>query len=182
MKLSRRLVLLAAIALISSPTSPSWANPPKGFKGVASHLVVNARPQTIYEQIRALRHGEASGVKEISKTDSEAVLEEHFQNLPIIGKAKCIYVEKYTPWSRIDYHMIESDKFKAFEGSWQLTPQDDNSVLVELCSFVDTGLPIPFGRQITNTQTMKDIKDRLQLVKKKAEASESSLGAASGTH
>lgn len=182
MKLFRRLVLLSAAALIICPATPSSAAPPKGFKGVSSHLVINARPQTIYEQIRALRHGEASGVKELSKTDSEAVLEEHFENLPIIGKAKCVYVEKYTPWSRIDYHMIESDKFKAFEGAWQLTPQNEKGVLVELCSFVDTGLPIPFGRQITNSQTMKDIKDRLQLVKRKAEASESSLGSASATH
>lgn len=168
-----KLVLagLGALLLLAAP-SPAEAGQKRG---VSAQLVVKAQPRVIYEAIRGLRAGDPADVKELSRDDKQCVLEETFSDLPVIGQATCVYVETYTPFQRIDYRMIRSDKFKAFEGAWVITPQDEENVLVELRSYVDTGLAIPFGRQITDMATLKDVKKRLQIVKQSAESSQQRL-------
>jgi len=158
---------------------PAHATQRSMFKGVSSKLVVKAAPSKVYGAIRALRESDSEGVRILSATEHESVIEELFDELPIIGHARCVYKETYTPEKRIDYHMVESDHFKAFEGAWVLTPASDGSqTTLELSSYIDTGLPVPFARQITNSQTLKDVEQRLQLVKKLAEGSQHQISSA----
>lgn len=141
------------------------------FPGVTDHIKVNAEPSVVYECIRELRYKPGSHVKELKSSDHEATLEEHFTDLPIVKTAKCTYVEKYTHDKEVAYKMVNSDKFKAFEGKWELNElPGEKATDVSLQSFVLLDLPVPFLRQLTNTQTIKGVKERLAEVKKLAEA------------
>lgn len=136
-------------------------------EAVSSERVVNAPEKTVYEIIRKL-HGGGSCVKPISSTRNQDTNQESFSGLPIIGNANCTYIEDFTALNHIDYHMVESDKLKVFEGSWNLTPEGKQT-RVELRARVDTGLRLPFWKQIQHAQTLKDINKRLQLVQRTAE-------------
>jgi len=88
----------------------------------------------------------------------------------MIGKAKCIYKETYTPGKRIEYKMVESDKFKVFEGCWKLTPSADGvTTKVSLSSAVEINTCMPFAKQIAAMQTKKEVKERLTALKKVCE-------------
>jgi len=172
--MSKATITSIAIGLV---TTGSFAIPQVAeakcckFPGVTEHIKVQAEPRIVYECIRALRYKPNSHVKELKNTDREATLEEHFSKLPIVGEANCTYVEKYTCDREVAYKMVSSDKFKAFEGKWELKElPDEKATEVTLQSFVLLDLPVPFLRQLTNTQTIKGVKDRLSEVKKMAEA------------
>jgi len=164
------LILPLALAFALTISTCAFAQAAGGFLGVTAKVTVKARAEKIYETIRSLRNDEESGVTEIARTATEATLEERFDGLPIIGHAKCVYIERYSPPERIEYKMVHSDRFKAFEGKWEIVPVGGGDVCVlSLSSYVDTGLPIPFARQITNAATMRDVEQRLSEVKQKAE-------------
>lgn len=169
------LIVLASVLL--SPAAAVAGDGDKGFKGVTGHLVVKASPRVCYDAIQSLRKQTPTAVKEISKVEGHTILQETFNNLPFVGKAVCIYEENYVPGKSIEYKMINSDKFKAFEGKWELVGSPDGKETdVRLSSLVLLDLPIPFLRQLTNTQTVKGVRDRLDAVKKMAEANQASLG------
>ncbi|HEY9786638.1 MAG TPA: hypothetical protein V6D17_14650 [Candidatus Obscuribacterales bacterium] len=179
--LASLFVLLTLVALVQPAlcSGDRDKEKDKDFKGVSSGLLVHATPQIIYDSIKELRKRTPDTVKEVSKSEGECILEEHFDNLPFVGKATCIYVEKYVPGKLIEYKMLHSDKFKAFEGKWEITPTaDETESHVQLSSFVMLDLPIPFLKQITNSQTMKGVKERLEAVKKMAEQHQQTLGSA----
>jgi hypothetical protein len=50
---------------------------------------------------------------------------------------------------------------KAFEGVWELTSRSKNTTVLQLSSRIDTGISMPFSRQITRDATMKSIEKRL---------------------
>lgn len=153
------------------------ATPPKSFKGVTASLTVHASPEHVWRAIRALRDDDPDGVKTISQTANEDILEEVFDELPLIGEARCRYKETYKPFQRIDYQMISSDHFKAFEGSWVLTPAaGGHQTIVELSSYIDTGLCVPFAHQLTNVATARNVHRRLEEVKKAVESHASKSG------
>ncbi len=159
--------IMAASIAAPQPTSAKSEK----FPGVTDHIKVKAEPSIVYECIRELRYKPGSHVKELKTSDHEATLEEHFSDLPIVKTATCTYVEKYTCDKEVAYKMVSSDKFKAFEGKWELTEvPGEKATDVSLRSFVLLDLPVPFLRQLTNTQTIKGVKDRLAEVKKLAEA------------
>lgn len=163
-------VLLTTLISVSFATTSCLAKAKKG-EGVSSNLTIEAPAEVIYDTILGLRKSTPSQVKEIEKTGEQAVLEETFQDLPFVGKAKCTYQENYTPCKTVEYHMLHSDKFKCFEGMWSLTPAaDGKSTDVQLSSRIELDLPIPFLKQVTNTQTLKGVKERLQKVKQISEA------------
>jgi len=145
--------------------------------GVSAKVVIRAQPRVIFNAIRAIRINHA---KEVSLGDKQSTIEEHYEGLPIIGKATCTYVETYTPFTRVDYHMVSSDEFDKFQGAWIITPEDDNLTTVELTSYIDTGVRIPFGRQITNARTLQDVNKRLAILKASAEASQARVDKLSG--
>jgi hypothetical protein len=148
---------------------PAHAGDDKKVRGVSSQIKIMATPPVIYESIRAMGK-ETGNVKVLESAEDHALLEESFKGLPIIGDAVCVYEERYAPHQRIDYHLVRSDKFKAFEGGWELVPNNDGSTSVTLRHYTDTGLRIPFIRQITDSATMKDIEKRLSDLKQQSEA------------
>lgn len=176
MKLQSYCTMLAISSMFFFSASNANANEEiLSARGVTVSVVVKAHPQIAYQAIRNLRN-EDDSCKVISTNSSSAIVEESFDELPMIGKAKCIYEEKYVSSTRIDYQMKSSDKFKAFEGCWTLTPQKNGEeTLVQLRSYVDTGLKIPFARQITNTSTTSEIKQKLADVKKSAESTQNKV-------
>ncbi len=139
--------------------------------GVTSKLTIQAPAEVIYDTILSLRKETPNRVKELEKNGDQAVLEETFQNLPFVGKAKCTYQENYTPCKSVEYHMLHSDKFKCFEGMWSLSPlPDGKGTDVQLSSHIELDLPIPFLKQVTNTQALKGVKERLERVKQISES------------
>lgn len=167
MKLSVLAISITCAAVCLTAFNSAGSAVEKAFKGVSAKITVRSDPQRVWKAIRDLRDGSPDDVKTISQSPQEDVLEETFEDLPVIGKARCRYKEVYKPFERIDYRMIESDHFKAFEGSWVLTPTDSGAqTIVELSSYIDTGLCIPFVHQLTNMATMRNVHTRLQEVKK----------------
>lgn len=159
---------LTAGAAIFSMQSPTLATDPKP-EPVWAKIRVRAKPEIVLEAIRHLRQDEPPGVKCLSHSQHEQVIEETFVGLPVVGKATCIYKEFYEPPNKVVFHMVESDKLKSFDGFWQLTPVGPNVTEVELATGVDFGIHLPFARQITNTSTLKSIHQQLADMKKLAE-------------
>ncbi|MBY0551587.1 MAG: hypothetical protein K2W95_30170 [Candidatus Obscuribacterales bacterium] len=159
------LIAGAAIFSRQSPTVASDSKP----EPVLAKIRVHAKPEIVLDSIRHLRQDEPPGVKCLSHSQHEQVIEETFVGLPVVGKATCVYKECYEPPNKVVFHMLESDKLKSFDGFWQLTPVGPNITEVELATGVDFGIHLPFARQITNTTTLKSIRQQLADVKKLAE-------------
>jgi len=138
---------------------------------MSAAVVVNASPKSVWDAIRspnpAFDHR-----KVLSVGNGEALVEETFDDLPIIHSSICVIKEIETPYRRIDYVMVKSDKLKALAGSWIITPLKDGRTTVELQSSLDSGVHMPFARKIADDVTLKKCKQRLALVKEIAETSE----------
>ncbi len=160
-------VAVAGCFLLGTPGSvqAEEREPAKGSS--FSQVVVNAPPEEVYKAIIKLRDQSKDSVKELSREGQHAcILEETFDNLPIIGDAKCVYKEVYVPYKMIEYYMVRSEKFRAFEGRWQIAPAGSGEATnLSLSSYVDLAIPVPFAKQLTKMQTMKGVKKRLKEVK-----------------
>lgn len=170
-KLSKKIYLAAGVNLLvhglALTVTPCIASDKP--EPVKATVEVHATPEVVMEAIHHLRQDEPTGVKILSHNDHEATIEEIFDGLPIFGAARCVYKEQYFA-DRVEFHMIESDRLKAFDGWWKLTPVSSNVTSVELATGVDTGLRIPFARQITNAATLRNIREQLDDMKKSAES------------
>jgi hypothetical protein len=131
-------------------------------KPVSQSQVIDQPSHIVWLAIQSLRTADREHRKLVSYTNGEAVIEEKFHSLPIVGDAACKYKECELPPNEIDYSLISSDQFKVFEGSWMLTPLKDGKTLVSLSANFDTGLRIPFWREITKNQTSASLKRRLK--------------------
>lgn len=148
---------------------------------VAVTVVVKARMSVVYDAIRSQRQQDPAR-KLVSSQGNEAVILEEFQGLPIIGSAHCTYKEVESS-HKMEYELITSDKFKRFTGCWTLTPVENGKATeVKLSSFLDTGLHIPFARQITNNAVLKDVNRRLKRVKMLAEDNEEHIQRSVASH
>ena len=117
------------------------------FAGVRTGLLVYASPKHVFSAIRNQRMLHSLTARIISASEDELIVEECFNNLAIIGQATCTYREEYKRINQVDYAMIKSDKLKAFVGRWTLVPKNNGKeTYLQLSSYVDTGLPIPFAR------------------------------------
>jgi len=140
-------------------------------KGVATTVLVNASAIRCWHTIIAERTAAPDKRKVVSEEGNRAVLEEKFTNLPVIGHAYMQYEEVATPYTTLEAHLIKSDKFKAFESRWTLSPSvDGKSTSIRLYTYLNTGLWLPFAQQMTNRQTRQDITNRLQHIKQLAES------------
>ncbi|MBS1992764.1 MAG: hypothetical protein JSS83_19740 [Cyanobacteria bacterium SZAS LIN-3] len=154
-----------------APASKASSPETKGVaRGSCQEIIVNAKPEAVYNAILKMRDDSQDTVKELSRKANRCVLEEKFPGLPVVGDAKCVYEEVYTPFSRIEYSMVRSDRFKAFEGRWLIVPTEDgNSTRLSLSSYVDVDIPVPFAKQICKLQTSHGVKERLHEVKSTCE-------------
>lgn len=139
-------------------------------RGVHDFCIVNAKPQYVWEAIKHQRNCDPTIRRQVSYDGTAAVIEEKFPGLPILGAASCTYTEVEQAPSRIDYTMIHSDKFKAFEGRWQLTPTNcGQSTKVELSSYLDPSIRVPFWQELTKMSSLKFVRKRLACVQAEAE-------------
>src|SRR5688572_17317235 len=105
------LIALAVTALVS----PAMAAGNAQEDSVFSTVMVSASPQTVYDAIKMQRQVDPAR-KLVSYQGAEAVIDENFSGLPVIGSAKCLYKEVESSPGRVEFQMVSSDKFKRFEG------------------------------------------------------------------
>jgi hypothetical protein len=137
---------------------------------VRGKVVVKAPVRAVWYSVHEERRSDPDLAysKVLEKSENEATLEQKFVLIPFFGSSVCVMKDIEIPYERIDYHLIKSDRFKAMEGSWVLTPsQDGKSTTLELSSHIDTGMPLP--RCLVNATIARKIDRRLSFVKKMAE-------------
>ncbi len=128
-----------------------------------NEIVIHASRERVWQAIIARRTSSVKR-KELSHTNKQAMVQEEFPGCPILGDIKITYVEVETqPLQRMDYHMVESNQFKAFEGHYLLkNSPDDSATVLQLTSTVDPGIRIPFWRDIARGQANRDVKATLR--------------------
>lgn len=167
-RFSPRKILLT-VSAVGCLVSPAMASGHAQDDSVFSKVVVSATPQAVYDAIRLQRQMDPAR-KLVSYHGTEAMIDENFSGLPVIGQAKCLYKEVETSPGRVEYFLVSSDKFKRFEGCWTLTPcEGGKKTELRLSSYLETGVHVPFARQITNNSVKKDVLRRLGRVKVLAE-------------
>lgn len=145
---------------------------PNGHKWVKAKILINASPHVVWATIHEQRQKDpdlAYSKLLSQESDTHSTLEQKFSLIPVIGTSTCVMRNVEIPLQRIDYSMIKSDRFKAFEGSWVLSPGPKaNETYLELSSYSDMGLPIP--RSMIEGVTGRKLQKRLANVKIMAEA------------
>jgi hypothetical protein len=129
-------------------------------KAVQESITVSAKTQYVYRAIQRARN--TGGFRKlVSYKNNQAVVEEVFDGLPLIGTAKCTYQEVETSSTRIDYSMLTSDKLARFDGAWILTPEPDGGTKITLSSITECALHLPFADKLTTQAAMKRVEKRL---------------------
>jgi hypothetical protein len=144
---------------------PSYAADRTSEQMVSQQAVLNAPVRVVWDALRKERMNDPQHRQILSSGGGDYVVKENFEHLPVVGQATCIYKEHEVPMSKLQYQMVTSDKLKAFEGVWVLTPRAGNQTVLQLSSRIETGISMPFSRQITRDATMKSIDRRLSDIK-----------------
>ncbi len=151
---------------------------------VTSSVLIQAPLDQVWRTIHEerLKDPDLAYSKVIEQTSpTECKLEQKFNFLPVIGSSVCLMSNKEVPNQRIDYALLHSDRFKAMEGSWELTPcEDGQATRLQLSSHLDLGIPVP--RSFMNSVTSKKMQKRLDNIKLMAENAHSSQVAAAKNH
>ena len=165
-------------ALAISPV-PARAEKVPGSLGAKVEATVMAPPEIVFAALRSIRDGDDSGsCRMLSSTVNENVVEEVFDGLPVIGKATCVYKETFEAPSKMSFKMIRSDKLKTFEGEWNFQPVDNGThTSVKLRTNLDTGLKVPFAKQITDIATSNELKEQIADLKKSVENKQRAIAA-----
>ncbi len=139
---------------------------------VSEKIEIKASPEVVFEAIRKQRN---NSYRKLESYDGKvAVVKEHLEQVPVFGKVECTWEETESPYSRIDFKMLSSSKFKESHGAYILTASSDGKkTTLELQAHMDAGLMIPFAQELTNSTTSKDSKQRLAEIKKMAESGNS---------
>ncbi len=158
----------------SSPVSaeaPAKANAKGHDQWVTSSVLIQAPAAEVWRSIHEERSKDpdlsySKVLEQVSPTEYKH--EQKFNFIPVIGSSVCVMSQHEVVNERIDYSLLHSDRFKAMEGSWVLTPYDQGrKTKLELSSHLDLGLPVP--RSFMNGCTSKKIQKRLSNVKHMAE-------------
>jgi hypothetical protein len=160
-----KLRLLILVALAAQQLAPTEAADSSHLPMVSQREILNAPVKIVWDALRKERTSDPEHRQVLSSVGGDYVIKEKFDHLPVVGDAMCTYKEHEVPMSKLEYEMVTSDKLKAFAGVWELTPQGKGSTLLQLSSRIDTGISMPFSRQITKDATMKSIVRRLSDIK-----------------
>ncbi len=137
---------------------------------VSEKIVINAPPEVVFEVLRAQRNTDDKQRQLESFNGKVAIINENLENVPMYGKVNCVWQETEDPYTRIDFKMLSSTKFKESHGAMILTQgQDGKTTTLELQVQLDPGITIPFAAEITKRTTSQDAKDRLGKIKLLAE-------------
>lgn len=131
-------------------------------------VIVDAPADLVWQSVHEERRHDPDLAysKILEQKENECRLEQKFVLIPVIGASVCEMKNWEVPNQRIDYKLIKSDRFKAMEGSWVLTPVEKGTLL-ELTTHLDLGLPVP--KTLMNSVTSKKLERRLGNVRKMAE-------------
>lgn len=154
------------------------ANPKGGKRYLVARVLVNASPESVWKSIHEERHKDPDLAysKVIEEKGNHSILEQKFDVLPVIGSSVCTLDQEEIPLKRIDYHLIKSDRFKAMEGSWVITPYaGGKATVLELTSYIDPGLALP--RFMIENVAKGKLERRVTNVKKASELHERQLSA-----
>ena len=141
-------------------------------------IEIKASPEVVWQSVHDERASDPvlAYSKVLEKGENECRLEQKFSFLPVIGTAVCEMRNWEVPLKRIDYKMIKSDRFKAMEGSWVLTPLENGMTRLDLSTSLDMGLPVP--KAMVNSIAAKRIGVRLKHVKEMAEKRQNKIAQA----
>jgi hypothetical protein len=161
----RLMTFLIVATTIDQAMGPCWATN-KSRNVIEQSLVIKAPAKLVFEGIQMSRTADPDRRHLVSHHEDVAIIDEKITDLPIIGMAHLIYKEIEVPFKRIDYLLVSSDKFKAFEGSWELTPlENGRETKVSLKSYSDLKVWMPLAKELGNSSTVKDINRRLHNLK-----------------
>ena len=137
----------------------------------SSSIVLNAPPKAVWQALHADRFN-TDKRKVVAHSGSDYTFTEVFKRLPLIGETSCTWIEHEVPEKSIQYHMVSSDKLKAFQGSWKLEPtHNGQQTILTLSSLTDCGLEVPFHQKMTHCTTLSYINRRLESVKSRVDDS-----------
>jgi hypothetical protein len=130
-------------------------------KYVQESKVISAPLKTVWQAVKAQKTNDPEHRRVISTNGTVSVVEEKFSHIPVLGTVTCQYSQAEIAGNKLEYKMISSDKFVAFEGEWELKQLADGQTSVTLSSFVDSGLKLPFADKITRSNTKRSVTARL---------------------
>lgn len=157
---------LSALVVLSL-ASPCLAK----SKPVTESVKIDANAESVFQALQGYRNSNVYHRKLVSYDGKNAVVDEQLEGVPVLGNVHCTWEEKEVPNKRIDYTMLKSDKFVSGCGSYVIVPSGTDSVVLELSTEVDSGVKIPFAREIGAAAAHKDMKARLQAIKRLSETS-----------
>jgi hypothetical protein len=157
------LCMVCSIMLLVLSCPPVFAENPRGVSG---RVLIDAPPQKVWTVLTATGN---FNDKLQSVNGDEAIVEQKFGTLPLMGSETVVVKAKVKNMDRIDFEMIKSDHFKAFSGAWSIAPAGSDKTHLNLKMDVDPGLPVP--RVLVNMFVSGKVKSRLKKVKALAEES-----------
>ena len=125
-------------------------------------IIINAPVEVVWNAIKAHRSSDARR-KLLSYDGKIAVIKELFEEVPVVGAAECTYTEtEDAPLKQISYRMVNSNRFRTFEGCYTLEPGTmQNTTKVTLTAKVDPGIRFPFWQDVAKSSTQRDLKATL---------------------
>lgn len=168
-KLFRALRTALAILIFANPIALARVQH-SGGPNVLVSIIVEATPERCWAAIRdpnsSLDHR-----RRISTGPENIMVEETFNDLPILHSATCLFEETEVPLKEITFKLRHSDKFKSMSGAYRLTARPDGTTVVELESNLDIG-PIPFTGKLAQSINEAKCRERLMRVKAIAESNQ----------
>lgn len=159
-------VVLCSVLTLSSQSRAEADSFQPHADAISGSILVNATPTAVFNAIKKSRYQEPARRRVVATDTTSCVLEENFKGVPVLGDVVCRYKEVEVGIQRIEYQILTSDKFKAFDGAWELEPvQEGKATRLKLSSHVEPQMHVPFAKQLSAMGTKKDIKRRLSHIK-----------------
>lgn len=141
-----------------------------GHHALKVQIKINAPAPLVWEAIRENRLADPdvqySKFTQISET--QRLLEQKYTSLPVFGSTTCTLQLEENVHKRIDYNLIKSDRLSEFEGSWVLTPcEEDGTTMLELSNHLKLNIPLP--QKLLDAFAAPKMKSRVLWVKQVAE-------------
>jgi hypothetical protein len=179
------LVFGASVALLSSfapnAAEAKTASTPSGKADADASILINAPPRTVWKAIHIERNQnpEVEYSKIVQDGGNVKTLEQKFTNIPFLGSVVAVTRQIEETNKHIDYSLVRSDKFKALDGAWDLTPVNGGKqTMLQLQTHVDIG--IPFSSVFIHGTAQKKLTRRLASVKTIAEKEQARIAANGG--
>jgi hypothetical protein len=178
------LVMGVSFALLSSfvPSSAAEAGTkPSGKADATASILIKAPPRTVWKAIHLERtqNPEVEYSKIVQDSGGVKLIEQKFTNIPLLGSVTATTRQVEDVNKHIDYSLVKSDKFKALEGAWDLSPvAGGKETMLQLRSHVDIG--VPFSSIFIKGTAQKKLNRRLANVKTIAEKEQARIAANGG--